>query len=76
MYSHYFALISSTSLEVARRLVAMWLGVCRLGMCSSSAPVMFWTYDRTRSVGSLAWLASKAFFGQCWYVFATRDVCA
>ena len=50
----FSALLSSISLEAARRLIAMWLGVCRLGMCSSSALVMFWTYDRTRSVGSLA----------------------
>jgi hypothetical protein len=36
----------------------MWLGVCRLGMFSNSAPVIFWTYDSTLSVGSLSWLAS------------------
>ncbi len=54
MFSRSFALISSNSLEAARRLIAMWLVVCRLGMCYSSAHVVFWTYDRTRSVGSLA----------------------
>ncbi len=52
MFYCFFALISSNSLEAARRIVAMWLVVYRLGMCSSSAPVMFWTYDRTRSVGN------------------------
>ena len=41
MFSRVLALISSSSLEVARRLLAMWLEVCRLDMCSSSAPVMF-----------------------------------
>ena len=58
MFSRCLALISSISLEAARRLIATWLGVCRLGMCSNSAPAMFWTYDGTPSVGSLAWLAS------------------
>ena len=58
IWSRCLALVSSISLEAARRLVAMWLGVCKLGMCSNSAPVMFWTYDSTLSVGSLAWLAS------------------
>ena len=53
-----FALVSSISLEALLRLVAMWLGVCRLGMCYNSAPDMFWTYASTMSVGSLAWLAS------------------
>jgi len=57
MFSRYLALTSSISLdEAARRLISMWLG--RLGMSSNSALVMFWTYDMTRSVGSLAWLAS------------------
>jgi hypothetical protein len=37
MLSRCLALVSSISLEVARRLVAMWLGVCKLGMCSNSA---------------------------------------
>jgi hypothetical protein len=41
-------------LEAALRLVAVWLGACRLGMCSNSAPAMLWTYDKIRSVGSLA----------------------
>ena len=41
MLSRCLALISSISLEAARRLIAIWLGVCRLGMCSSSALVMF-----------------------------------
>jgi hypothetical protein len=41
MLSRCLALISSISLEAARRLVAIWLGVCRLGMCSNSALVMF-----------------------------------
>jgi hypothetical protein len=54
MFPRVLALISSNSLEAPRRLIAMWFGVCRLGMCSSSAPVMLWIYDRTRSVGSLA----------------------
>jgi hypothetical protein len=58
MLSRYLALVSSISRDAARRLMAMWLGVYRLGMCSNSAPVMFWTYDSTLSVGSLAWLAS------------------
>ena len=58
MLSRCLALISSISLEVARRLIVIWLGVCRLGMCSNSALVMFWTYASTLSVGSLAWLAS------------------
>ena len=52
------ALVSSISLEALLRLVAMWLGVCRLGTCSSSALAMFRRYDSTLSVGSLAWLAS------------------
>ena len=52
------ALMSSVSCEALLRLVAMWLVVCRLGMCSSSAPDMFWMYDSTLSVGSLAWFAS------------------
>jgi hypothetical protein len=56
--SRCLALVSSISMEAARRLIAMWLGVCKLGMCSNSALVMFWTYDSTLSVGSLAWLAS------------------
>jgi len=47
-------------------ILAMWLGAWRLGVCSSSAPAMCWMYDRTRSVESLAWLASYASFGQCW----------
>ncbi len=72
MLSRCSALISSISLEAARRLIAMWLGVCRVGMCSHSTPVMFWTYDSTLSIESLAWLlASYASSGQCWYVFAT-----
>jgi len=58
MLSRCLALISSISLDAAQRLMAMWLGVYRLGMCSNSVPVMFWTYDSTLSVGSLAWLAS------------------
>ncbi len=58
MLSHCLALVSSISLDAARRLMATWLGVCKLGMCSNYAPVMFWTYDSTLSVGSLAWLAS------------------
>jgi hypothetical protein len=56
--SRCLALVSSISLDAFRRLVAMWLVVCRFGMCSNSALVMFWTYDRTLSVGSLARLAS------------------
>ena len=58
MLSRFLALVSSISLKAVRRLVAMWLGVCRMGMCSNFALVMFWTYDSTLSVGSLAWLAS------------------
>ena len=58
MLSRCLALVSSISLEAARILMAMWLGVCKLGMCSNSAPVIFWTYDSTLSVRSLAWLAS------------------
>ena len=54
IFPRFFAFISSNYLEAARRLVVMWFGVCRLGMCSNSALVMLWTYDRTRSVGSLA----------------------
>ena len=54
MLSRCLAMVSSISLEAARRLVAMWSGVCKLGMCYNSAPVMFWTYDRTGSVGNLA----------------------
>jgi hypothetical protein len=53
MFSRLFALIPSTSLDAVVRLVAMWLGSCRLDMCSNSAPVMFWTQERTRSVESL-----------------------
>ena len=75
MFSRCLALISYISLEVARRLLATWLGVWMLSICSNSAPVMFWTYDSTMSVVSLAWLASKASFGQCCYVVATRCVC-
>ena len=41
MSSRCLALVSSISLEATRRLIAMWLGVCELGMCSNSAPVMF-----------------------------------
>ena len=37
MLSRCLALVSSISMEAARRLVAMWLGVCKLGMCSNSA---------------------------------------
>jgi hypothetical protein len=58
MLSRCLDLISYISLEAARRLIARWLGVCRLGICYNFAPVMFWTYDITPSVGSLAWLAS------------------
>ena len=58
MLSRCLALVSSISLESARRLMAMWLGVCKLGKCYNSALVMFWTYDSTLSVGSLTWLAS------------------
>jgi hypothetical protein len=58
MFLRCLALISSISLEAARRHIAMRLGICRLTMCSNSAPAMFWTYDSTLSVGSLAWLAS------------------
>jgi hypothetical protein len=57
MVSRCLALFSSISPEAARRLIAIWLGVCRLGICSNSAPVMPWTYDSTLSVGSLACLA-------------------
>jgi hypothetical protein len=57
MLSRCLALVSSISLEAARRLMAMLLGVFNLGMCSNSAPVMFWTYYSTLSVGSLAWLS-------------------
>jgi hypothetical protein len=52
------ALVSSISLEALLILLDMWLGVCRLGMCSNSAPDMFRTYESTLSVESLAWLAS------------------
>jgi hypothetical protein len=76
MLSRCLALFSSIFLEAARRFMAMWLGVCRLGMCSNFVPVMFWTYDSTLSVGSLAWLASYASIGQCRNVVATRCVCA
>ncbi len=76
MLSRCLALVSSMSLEAARRLMAMWLGVCKLGKCSNYAPVMFWTYDSTLRVGSLAWLAPYACIGQCWYVVAARCVCA
>ena len=58
MLSRCLALISAISLEAARRLIAIWLGVCRLAMCSNSALVMFWTYDSNMIVGSLALLAS------------------
>jgi hypothetical protein len=58
MLSRCLALVSSIFLEAARILMAMWLGVCKLGMCYNSAPVMFLTYDSTLSVGSLDWLAS------------------
>ena len=54
MFSRFSALISSNSLEAARRLIAMRFGVCRLGMCSSFAHVMVWTYDSTQSVRILA----------------------
>jgi len=53
MCSRRLALIPSTSLEATLRLIAMWLGACRLGMQSNFALAMFWTYDMTRSVGSL-----------------------
>ena len=43
MLSRRFALISSTSLEAALILVATWLDACRLGICYSSAPMIFWT---------------------------------
>ena len=58
MLSRCLALVLSISLESVRRLLAIWLWVCRLGMCSNSAPGMFWTYDSTLSVESLAWFAS------------------
>ncbi len=54
MFSRFFALVSSISLEAALRMIAMWFEICRLGMCSSSAPIMSWMYDRNRSDGSLA----------------------
>ncbi len=38
MLSRCLALVLSTSLEAVRRLLAMWLEVCKLGMCSNSAP--------------------------------------
>jgi len=41
MFSRRLALIPSTSLEAAFILVAMWLGACKLGVCSNSAPAMF-----------------------------------
>jgi len=66
MFARRLILFSSTCLVAALRLIAMWLGACRLGMCSSSAPTMFRMYDRTRSVRNLAWLTSYASFGQCW----------
>ena len=56
--SRWLALVSSISLEAARRLIDIWLGVCRSSICSTSAPVMFLMYDSTLSVWSLAWLAS------------------
>ena len=52
MLTRWLNLVSSISWEALRRLVAMWLEVCRLGMCSNSAPGRFWTYDSTMSVGS------------------------
>ena len=54
IYSRRLALIPSTSLEAALRLIAMWLGACRLGVCSNSTLAMFRTYNRTRGVRSLA----------------------
>ncbi len=58
MICRWLALVSSISLEALLRLMAMWLGVCRLGMCSNYAPDMCRMYDSTLRVGSLAWLAS------------------
>ena len=53
----------------------MWLGDCTFCVCSSSAPVIFLKYDRTRRVGNLAYGASYASSGQWRYVFATLVVC-
>jgi hypothetical protein len=57
--SRCLALVSSISLDADRRLLAVWLGVCKLGMCSNSALVMLWTYDSTLSVGSSAWFLRR-----------------
>jgi len=37
MLSRRLAVIPSIYLEAALKLIAMWLGACRLGMCSNSA---------------------------------------
>ncbi len=54
----WVALFLSTSSEAARIVFAIWFGVYIFVMCSSSAPGIFLTYDSTRSVGSLACVAS------------------
>ena len=66
----WVALFLSTSSEAARIVFAIWFGVCMFLMCSNSAPGIFLMYDNTRSVGSLACVASCASLGQWWYVFA------
>ena len=58
------ALFLSISSDTARIVFAIWFGVCMFGMCSSSAPFMSLMYDSTRSVGSLACVASCASLGQ------------
>jgi len=67
MCSRRLALLSSTSPVAALMDVAMWLCACKLDMgYSSSTSGICWTYERTRSVGSLTRLALYASFGQCW----------
>ena len=70
MYRRWVALFLSTSSEAARMVVAIWFGICMFRMCYNSAPGMFLMYDNARRVGSLACVASCAFWGQWWYVFA------
>jgi hypothetical protein len=41
IFSRFYALISSNSLEAARRPIVVWFGVCRLGMCSICALLCF-----------------------------------
>ena len=69
MFSQRRALFSSTSVVAALRLVAMWLGACRLGMCSSSALVAWYLDLRSWSI------TSCFLFGESHLFASTRASC-